>query len=218
MLWAPRRHRAVFRDVILSRTQNGGPCSKSSRCRFSQGASATQPYGEFQRVGDHSVGVRQKNSSSLQSGPSGPGAMASRSTRPRASAAVRAAPRSGASFAGSGHLPGGLASGVGRQSKGSTSGPWVGIEAEAEPDRGLAQTRTGRLVPHALRWGSRAGVSGLAEFFCCTGRQPVGAPHTAGSPRPLGKTAPGAFRAGSPSPQRQRSAPSGKGGKGGTLL
>ena len=171
----------------------GGTCSKSSRCRFPQGASATRPYGELQRVGDHSVGVRQKNSSSLRSGPSGPGAMASRSTRPRASAAARAAPRSGASFAGSGHLPGGLASGVGRQSKGSTSGPWVGIEAESEPDRGLAQTRTGRLVSHALRSGSRAGVSGLAEFFCRTGRQPVGAPHTAGSPRAPGKNGTGSL-------------------------
>ena len=182
-----------FGFMILDHSVHGGPCSKSSRCRSPQGASATRPYGELQRVGDHSVGVRQKNSSSLRSGPSGPGAMASRSTRPRASAAARAAPRSGASFAGSGHLPGGLASGVGRQSKGSTSGPWVGIEAESEPDRGLAQTRTGRLVSHALRSGSRAGVSGLAEFFCRTGRQPVGAPHTAGSPRAPGKNGTGSL-------------------------
>ena len=29
-----------------------GPCAKGSRCRLYQGASATRPYGELQRVGD----------------------------------------------------------------------------------------------------------------------------------------------------------------------
>ena len=56
---------------------------------------------------------------------------------------------------------------------------------------------------------------GLSNFSAALVANPLELPIRPGRRGPLGKTAPGAFRAGSPlspSPQRQRSVPSGKGG------
>ena len=173
--------------------RHGRPCSKGSRCRFSQGPSATRPYGELQRVGDQcgrkirQAPKRRRASPSARHGKLDVPCVVAPIPGP-APTRLRSRPK------------------VPKLTPCSDGRPPRRDHPEDAPIQQTKRPSAGPLALPQMRGDACCAmpsprdltdrIGGMTNFSAApprSGRQPVVTPHTAGSPRPPGENGTGSF-------------------------